>query len=386
MTDQQFALFFEADTPKKKSKTKKEDQRGCEHCTLNKDGISKIFGSIDGKEIAIFAQSPGPDENEEERELVGRAGQWLWDELARVGVERDDCDINNVVRCFPADIDEGTYRTRFKMRNPTAHEIKCCSIYTEQAVEKLKAKQILVLGQIAAKALLKTRSLPQNKIFWDARLNAKIYLLDHPAYFIRGYASADRLKTFREILDVFAIDRAKESGVLSDQYVYLRKQDYRLVLNKAQAVKARQEIWQYAKQGFRVSTDIEYAKFDDGVVRVICCGFSPKPGLSYVFIFNHKDQSAQDGLDVQRHGRAILQNPKYKKTFHHGCSDIVQLQDLMGVTVGGYDHDTNLSEYLRFPEIKQYGLAAIAERRFPEFSGYKGIVSDDIIKKISTDD
>lgn len=39
--------------------------------------------------------------------------------------------------------------------------------------------------------------------------------------------------------------------------------------------------------------------------------------------------------------------------------------------LAGFTFDTNSGEYLRFSDAKSYGLDAIGERRFPQFSGYK---------------
>src|SRR5579862_2235208 len=140
--------------------------RGCEPCPLNKvKGIQKILGTIHGRKILVFAQSPGPEENKLGLELVGPAGKWWWKELSRVGVTRDDVDIQNSQRCFPADRIKGTYETHLKMRDPSKEEMRCCSLHTENFLAQSKAKFILVLGALAAKALLKTRSLPSTKIF-----------------------------------------------------------------------------------------------------------------------------------------------------------------------------------------------------------------------------
>src|SRR5882672_8442448 len=80
-------------------------KRGCEHCPLDKvKSVHKIFGKVHGRKIFIWAQSPGPKENKERKELIGPSGEFLWYELKQVGITRDMCDVQNVVRCLPADI------------------------------------------------------------------------------------------------------------------------------------------------------------------------------------------------------------------------------------------------------------------------------------------
>lgn len=382
-----FKPFFDVpvDTltkPKKKHKPT-DDERGCKFCPLNKvEGIQKIKGTIRGKRVLVVAQSPGPNENDEGIELIGPAGEWWWDELSEVGVTRDDVDCLNAVKCFPADLVEGTYDSYLKMRSPTKEEIHCCSLYTDRAMEQSKASQILVLGQIAAKALLETRSLPKHKIFWSDKFQARIYLLDHPAFFIRGYGAGPRYTAFKKILRQFADDRKSlskgrknlEGGVedLSDQYAYIRKQDYRLVTTTKQAKEADRIIRKYAAKGKRISVDIEDDRWEREEKRsIIAIGFSPKPGLSFTFVFRHDEVPAKHLIEVRAIAVRILQDEAVKKVMHYGCSDWNKLAELEDIIVAGYTHDTNLSEYLRFSDQKSYGLDAITERRFPQFSGYK---------------
>jgi DNA polymerase-1 len=45
-------------------------------------------------------------------------------------------------------------------------------------------------------------------------------------------------------------------------------------------------------------------------------------------------------------------------------------------------HDTNKSEYLRFSDAREYGLDSIAERRYPEFTGYKYIVVNEMLANV----
>lgn len=366
----------------KKPKKSGNDERGCKYCTLNKvPGIKKIMGTIKGRDILVFAQSPGPDENEEGTELVGRAGQWWWDELGRVGIRRKHCDVQNAVRCYPADYTAGTYEVYLKMRNPTPHEIKCCSLHTEEKFKEVKAKQILVLGAVAAKQLLKTRSLPQTKVFWSDELNAKVYLLDHPAFFIRGYASAERLKAFRETLDLVAADRKKTGKTLSDRFAYVKKQKYHLVLNKEQAIEARNELRKYAKR--RVATDIEDDVWgENGERRILAVGFCVKPGESWVFVLKHDEVSQKDGNAVRDVAISILQDERFRFSYHYGCSDVNKWRKYEGIEPVNFDHDTNLSEYLRFSDRTSYSLDSICEARFPKFSGYKNIVAEEMLKGV----
>jgi len=124
--------------PAKKRMSPKEV--GCEFCPLNKiPGIHKVMGEVHGREVFIWGMAPGPNENDEREQFVGKSGKLLWQELKRVGITRDMCDIQNVVRCFPADRGEDSFPA-LRMRDPTKEEIHCCSVYTKRAIERSQAK------------------------------------------------------------------------------------------------------------------------------------------------------------------------------------------------------------------------------------------------------
>lgn len=365
-----------------KKRNSKLGPRGCDACPLNKiKGVHKIMGSISGKEILIVAQSPGPEENADRRELVGKSGQFLWGELKRVGIRRSDCDMFNTVKCFPADLTEGSYNSFLKMRNPAAQEIHCCSIHTETLMAQSRARHILILGQVAAKAFLETRSVPKQKIFWSDKYQAKIYLVDHPAFFIRGYGAGARLESFRSTLKQLAAEWQNKEERPGDNFAYLRTQNYILVSTGEQAAKAGRILKGFANKGRRVAADIEY-DIIDGVYRVFVVGFCPKPGLSYVFVIDWDavEQLPKDAKAVWGWAKALLQNASIRKTFHYGCSDFEGLRKA-GVTVEGFDWDTYFADYLRNPDEKQYGLDAVVERRFQQFSGYKNIVLKELMEK-----
>lgn len=363
----------------KPSKRNKDlGERGCAACPLNRvKGVVKIMGSFAGRKILVVGQSPGPNENKEGREFVGDSGEFLWTELEKVGIRRDECDVTNVVRCFPADLVEGSYHEFLKMRNPTAQEIHCCSIHTETMMRQSKAEHILILGQVAQKAFLETRSVPKQRIFWSEKFKAKIYLADHPAFFVRGYGAGARLEAFRSTLKQLA--SGWKGGEIVDDFAYLRQQKYFLISTAKRAAWAGRFINKCAARGRMVSVDIEYDKID-GREFIFAVGFCPRPGLSFTYVFDCPgvpDQSKYDAKVCREWVKALVQNPKVKKVFHYGCSDVTMLEKA-GIAVQGYVWDTNYSEYLYYPEEKSFGLETIAERRFQQFSGYKGIIFDDL--------
>ena len=353
-------------------------KRGCEFCPLNKvHGIHKIFGKVRGRKIFIWAQSPGMQENKKRKELIGRSGEWLWYELKRVRITRKMCDIQNVVRCVPADRQEETWPP-LKMRTPNKEEIKCCSIYNEKALEKSKAKLHLVFGAIAHKSLLGTEYKKDKRIFWSEKLKGWVVCLDHPSYFIRqGYSAGDgkapstSLKKFREDLRRGA-KLLKKKG--HDQFEFLRS------LNTIGITTRKMARWAYGKinrataKGIRIIADMEEGDVDGKRV-ALCCGFSFRTDTSYTFALDMPNTGISKEARKLNHKlvKKILRNPAIKKGMHYGVSDCNAVERLLHVKVKGYDYDTQIGEFFYDPNAKKYGLEAVAERKFPDFTGYKDI-------------
>jgi uracil-DNA glycosylase family 4 len=354
---------------KPKKAVKKPKERGCDFCPLNKvRGLKKVknLDRIQGNKIMVWAQNPGREEDRRGLELVGPAGQLLWHEAKKVGLTRDMCDIQNVVRCWTVDVgDENVWTPR----NPTKEELHCCSIYTEEALVKNsgKARVHLVLGQVAAKALLRGEYRKGQNTFWSERLNAWVVLTYHPSYFLRG-GPQSRLKDFREALEL-AVMKAK---VPRGRFRYIQKQDYARI-PAAGLPELEKEI---VAADTAIAVDIEDGTDEEGKNVIVYVGFSFSRGRSRgVFLYHSALRKKAETLRLKlAFLKRILENKSIKKVLHHGVYDLWKLKKLLGITLRGYVHDTEYSEYLRFSWAKAYGLEAIADRRFRLFAGYKGIL------------
>lgn len=366
-------------TPRKAS-GRTSGGRGCGSCPLDKvKGINKIFGRVRGRDIFIWAQSPGATENKEGRELLGKAGEWWWKECAAAGIKREECDIQNVVRCFPATYDSSVWPS-LTMRNPSKEEIHCCSVYNDDALAKSKAKVHIILGQIAGKELLGQEYRKDKRIFWSKKLKGKVICLDHPAYFLRG-APRDRLVQFRRDLK-YAASVVNTGG---GKYGYIKSQNYKGVTSIREARNAYRKILELANKGCRISTDLEEGNVDDqgrptednsGTPIPLVMGFCGKVGESYVFPLEHPDApvNKRTRLYCRKLVRKLLNNPAVRKVLQHGSYDVSGTRKLLSIRFRGYDFDTNYAEFLAYPDRHSFALDAIAAARFPEFVGYKEIV------------
>lgn len=363
------------------------DKRGCDHCPLNeKKGIHKILGRVKGKKIFVWVQSPGPDENRELKELVGKSGKFFWEEMGRVGFTRDMVDIQNVVRCMPADKNNVPWPP-LKMRAPNKQEIRACSIYNEKALSRSRAKLNLVFGEIAAKELLKKEYRKGKTIFYSERLKGWVVMLYHPSYFVRQGYEAGTERAPNAALKRFRTDLQSAKQLLErkdiDQFAYIKKQDYQGVTTRKKANKVYRFLKHTGEKGIEIVFDIESGQVDkhgnpddDGKPVMLCVGFSHKSGHAYVFPL-HKMRGLHISKECLRLNRKLviklLTNHRIKKSAHYGISDVDATQKLLRVRVRGYKTDTLLAAYFYDPDAKAYGLEKLSERMYPDFMGYKNI-------------
>lgn len=366
------------ETPKARSNGSAKQPKGigCEHCPANNvPGIRKIIGSIRGKKLLLWAQSPGPEENRQGMELVGRAGQWLWNEFAAVGIKREDCDIQNIVRCFPADRVDGGLR----MRDPSKDELRCCSYFNRIAIEKSQAIVWAVFGNFAQEQLFGKKK--RETVFYHNEVC--VFQFDHPAYFIRGVAPEERFVKFRALMKRLA-ERLKTPG---GRFDFLERKDYRPIVTGTQAVKAAKEILAIVEQtGERVAYDEEDDTIDGKRV-ILCVGACPKPGLSYVFILDHPENTVDEveRAKVRRVLKYLLEH-LHLKTMQHGDYDARQFRRFLDADIQGFDYDTNYGEYINDPRQHEYNLTAMVNRKIPEFAGYKDIVIDAVPKGMTVEE
>jgi len=327
----------------------------CEACPAHKQYV-RVSGlnRIEGRPIFVWAQNPGQVEAAKKLELVGPSGQMLWEELGRVGIERKDCDVQNVVRCHVIDDHHG------RDRPPTAQEIKCCQKYNSLALGRngYNAKLHLVLGKVAQRSLLGREYKQDRPVFESDVLNALVVCLDHPSYFLRG-APAHRLEMFRDRLRYAAkyLKGAADEERWKSAIQILTARDLRHVLDKLRAKKHR-----------RVVVDIE----DDGDL-FLCVGLCQRIGQSHVVWLQHPKRRPE-ASELPRMFELLKEffaDRTVLKTFHWGCYDASRMEELAEIRTRGYAWDTYYAAYLADPGQKSYSLDTLSNTKYPEFAGYK---------------
>ncbi len=121
----------------------------CEKCTLHHSRKNAVPGE-GPKDAAIMfiGEGPGFHENEQGRPFVGAAGKFLEELLAKIGMQRSQVFITNVVKCRPPG-----------NRDPQMDELSACGDYLERQIQAINPQVIVTLGRFSM-----ARFLPNAKI------------------------------------------------------------------------------------------------------------------------------------------------------------------------------------------------------------------------------
>ncbi len=149
----------------------------CAKCELCKTRTQTVFGSGNkNAEWMFIGEAPGQSEDQQGLPFVGKAGQLLTEMLRAIDLDREEVFIANVVKCRPP-----------ANRDPEPIEIESCKPYLLRQMALIKPKIIVVLGRVAAQALLNTDE-PIGKL--RGRIHAlndtPVVVVYHPAYLLRS--------------------------------------------------------------------------------------------------------------------------------------------------------------------------------------------------------
>ena len=155
-------------------------------CGLKRTATNTVVCDGDPQARLIFiGEAPGAEEDRQGLPFVGAAGQLLNRMLGAINQQREHCYITNILNWRPPG-----------NRTPTLEEIAICQPFVERQIAIIKPDVVVLLGGIAAKALL-------NEKQGITRLRGKWRQLDiaglpspvdvmptfHPAYLLRQPAA-----------------------------------------------------------------------------------------------------------------------------------------------------------------------------------------------------
>ncbi len=145
--------------------------RGCPLCKLARTRKNAVpgEGQLSAK-IMFIGEAPGKSEDEKGRPFVGAAGRILDNLLEKVGIERSQVFITNVVKCRPPN-----------NRVPEEDEAAACRPYLERQIALIRPEVICILGRTAYSSLLGGSSITANRGKIVKKAGQKYFLTFHPA-------------------------------------------------------------------------------------------------------------------------------------------------------------------------------------------------------------
>lgn len=128
----------------------------CQGCDLWKHATQTVFG--EGREhapVMLVGEQPGDREDRAGRPFVGPAGRILDEALGRIGLDRTQVYVTNIVKHFRW---EAAARGKKRIhKKPRASQINACRPWFEAELAVVRPQVVVCLGATAAQALLGAR-------------------------------------------------------------------------------------------------------------------------------------------------------------------------------------------------------------------------------------
>jgi uracil-DNA glycosylase family 4 len=116
-----------------------QDIRVCQKCILSQGRTNTVPGEgPESANIMFIGEGPGFHEDRQGRPFVGAAGNYLNELLEKIGFEREDVYITNVVKCRPPG-----------NRDPQPDEIEACRPYLDHQIDLIRPRLIVTLGRFS---------------------------------------------------------------------------------------------------------------------------------------------------------------------------------------------------------------------------------------------
>ena len=176
----------------------------CRRCRLHESKTHYVPGEGNNRpDILFVGEGPGETEDQFGRPFIGKAGQLLDKIIQKMGLERADVFITNVVKCRPPN-----------NREPQRDEVEACLPYLSRQIGVLQPKVIVCLGRVALNNLLGT-SHSMGRIRGQLLRFNDIPLIPtyHPSFLLHKKEKEEISQAKREVWE----DMQKALAVISGQ-------------------------------------------------------------------------------------------------------------------------------------------------------------------------
>ena len=295
------------------------------------------------KKILFIAEAPGKEEDLQNKQLVGQAGQKLRFYLKKHGIDLDkDCWKMNAVNCRPIS-NTGSNRT------PTSEEIKHCHPMVLETIKKLKPKFIVLAGGIAIESMLKSHFTNVSVQRWvklcipDQDLQAFLIPIHHPSNLVRNDKDENLRSEFdREIAFIkTCVDTEKEFPTHKLEMRAKSLTDFQSVkkqLEKILKLKPEILVFDYETTGtkpFRKGHKIASVSF---------C-YSEKEAFAFPFDWPNK-WTKKEFIAIKRLWRKILKSKEIGLVAHNIQFEDIWTSEVIGINLFNWIFDTSIAAHL----------------------------------------
>lgn len=152
----------------------------CKHCPLYKTATQAVPGEGNLQATVVFiGEAPGFYEDQQGIPFVGRSGKLLDFCLEKIGLQRSDVWIGNILKHRPP-----------QNRNPLPQEISACKPFLNRQLKLIQPKFVVTLGRFAMEKFISgvyishVHGKPRS-ITWESN-NFFLFPMYHPAAALRN--------------------------------------------------------------------------------------------------------------------------------------------------------------------------------------------------------
>lgn len=353
--------------------TSREYNPACDLCPKLCNNTMHVCMEGDGPDTAdlmIIGEATGETEDEYNRPFIGRAGEYLREELlVDARVPESKVRFTNAVRCHPPD-----------NRTPTILEIKKCRAYLEAEIRRVKPKVIVGMGNVPLASLLKffykgkgeegSAKKQESKVSGISKWRGKqIWLSEfgcwfvptfHPSYALRnemGYHPSlySRHQIAEDLSTAWALAQEPLIEVKYPQSMY--------VTSVSEAHRVLEEMRNAGTYAFDIETGGVGRSIDKWVVG---CSFACSSDIGYYIPTSVLESSPE----LEKKYKLLLADKSLTKVMHNGAYE-ARIYRTSRVSKTGFSEryfDTMLSAHL-LDENFGKGLKDLAWLYTP-FGGY----------------
>jgi len=290
-----------------------------------------------GARIALVGEAPGADEVAQGRPFVGRSGRLLDQTMARVGILRPYCYLDNVFQRRPPDNDAAIWISTNNRGDVTTSDFwKESQAALVERLCDVHPNIIVALGNIPMYTLVEKWGITKRRgsIYWSEAVGAKVICCLHPSAALRQY-----LYTY---LLTFDLMRAKAHSS-TPLYTPLERN---LLLNPS-----REEVFSFlerCKGALSVGVDIEVSREE---VSHIAFALSPTEAICIPFY-----QKGHDYWDpptetaIWQEIAVVLEDARIEKITQNGTFDVTFLFRRFGIRTCPV-HDTMIGQGILWPDF-----------------------------------